>query len=366
MKVIDWVIVGGGLSGIISICVIYNRFPSNTILWIDKDNFNGGDLSLYPEVYANTPIKTMIKFFSELYDMINITKERSIIDVSEPDSWCTLGVYHKDLLKLSSLLLKLNNVSFINDNVNEIKRIDNLWKLQCINGNESEDYNEYVCDKIVLATGCNQKTLIYDTPAIPIYNALNIHKLIELDNNKNITNKKIVVFGNSHSGILILKNLVDMKCKNISCVYKRHICIPYYNKNTNTIEINEQTGLRGIALEWVNKNIYPTNKTNIQFIKYDNDNLQTIINEADYLIYAIGLEQRQIPIINTCPNEQDKTKICYKNIAYNPHTGLICENIYGIGVAFPDYYFRGTYQCKIGMYEFLEQTRKILLPTKNT
>ena len=63
----DYIIIGGGIAGIISVSVIYNRYPTAQILWIDNNNFNSGDLTKYPLVPANTPFNVLVYFIEKIY-----------------------------------------------------------------------------------------------------------------------------------------------------------------------------------------------------------------------------------------------------------------------------------------------------------
>ena len=47
-------------------------------------------------------------------------------------------------------------------------------------------------------------------------------------------------------------------------MYKHPIKLPYMIGN---IEVHDQTGLRGVAKNWVEEYILPENKTHIKFIK---------------------------------------------------------------------------------------------------
>ena len=85
-----------------------------------------------------------------------------------------------------------------------------------------------------------------------------------------------------------------------------------------------------------------------------------VIKEADYAIYAIGLEQNNSIEIKY-KNKPENNQECYTNIEYNCKTGLIDENIYGMGIAFLNYFiYKDVKECEAGMFEFYEQGMRIL------
>ena len=132
--------------------------------------------------------------------------------------------------------------------------IDNTWGVY-------GELNNYSSTRVVICNGSIHKKLNYNIPAIPVEIALNPEKLRKLD----IKNKKLAVFGNSHSGILILKNLYDLSCNHVTNIIKTSIKIPYMDENN--IEIYQESGIRGVGLEWANKFMVPENKTNIKIIR---------------------------------------------------------------------------------------------------
>ena len=338
-------IVGAGPAGIISACVYNKKYPDKKILWVDQ-NFNVGKLSSYPNVYANTPYKKMIHFINTLYSLIGSNCKATICNELNND-YFKLSCLCNELKKITEIIIKSPMITAVTDTIVSIKKND-LWNCRGID-------NTYMVDKVLFATGCEHKSLSYNKPVISIQDALNPNKLIE----KDFKAKNILVFGNSHSGILILKNLYDCGYKNIICIYKSPIKIPYIK---NGVEIFDQSGLRGVAKDWSEEYLLP-NKTNIKFIKYNNNNINDIVNECDYIIYAIGLKQAVLPRIETPGSSKTYYKLsrCYTDYSFDPETGEICKGIYGIGVGFPAHYILDdNLECKVGIYEFLERANEIL------
>lgn len=342
----DILIIGGGPAGIISVCVYHNKYPNKKIIWVD-DTFNVGNLSAYPNVYANTPYAKMIVFITMMYDLIGAPYKMELCNELE-HNYFKLGCLCNEFKKITEIIKEFHMITTVRDRIISIKKSNYSW---LCTGNK----DNYMADKILLATGCIHKSLPYNKPQISIKEALNPKVLIK----KNLKLKKLLVCGNSHSGILILKNLYDCGFENITCVYKHPIKIPF---NKDGIEIFDQSGLRGVAKDWVEANILPENKTHIKFIKYG-DNINDIVEGCDYIIYAIGLKQAVLPTIETYTTNghQHNASRCYTDYRFDPETGKLCEGVYGIGVGFPAHYILGDdLECEVGIFEFLERANQIL------
>jgi len=330
----EYAIVGGGISGIISISVIYSQYPTAKILWIDSDSFSGGDLRKYPEVPANTPINKLIEFIGAIYNLLGInstfTDECEILGVNNFKLYCL----SEELRKISAIIHDIKSISIETGYIKSIDYRNAVWNL--------ESKKTYVSKKVVLAIGGVPKKLNYNIPEIPINVALNPKKLRELY----LKGKKITVFGNSHSGILILKNLTDLGIENVQNIIKSPIKIPYLNNKGEAIY--QESGIRGIGLNWALQNLVPKNKTNIQINTYT----ENLIINSDYVIYSVGLKPRHMKITNY------GKPITFMD-DFND-SGLLFTNLYGIGVAFPKYYtLYGDCEYEIGMWEFLNRAKDI-------
>jgi len=333
---LDYIILGGGLSGIISVSIIRNKYPEKKIGWIDNTNFTGGDLAKYPEVPANTPYPVLVKFIEKIYKNLNFPPRSSeTCDLIENGIF-KLKCLSKELEIISNHIRSIKNITMITDYIDSIEYKNNIWTLY-------SELNNYSSTRVVMCNGSIHRKLNYNIPEIPIEIALNPEKLRKLD----IKNKKIAVFGNSHSGILILKNLYELSCKQITNIIKSNIKRPYMNDNN--IEIYQESGIRGVGLEWANKFMVPENKTNIKVVKYDDFDHTSF----DYVIYSIGLVRRNLSIkINEKPLIIDP--------AFN-ETGLLAKNLYGLGVAYPEYYIlNGDTEYKVGIGGFFQRATKIL------
>jgi thioredoxin reductase len=351
-KLYDYVVMGGGLGGIISCFILLKKYPDIQLIWVDKDGFTCGDLKKYSCVYANTPMKKMSKFLKELVpfyqDCLTLCTRRE-----DCEHYCILSDFVDELKNLTRILQNNPRVDCLTDTIQTIDNTDqDTHTIKIFTQSDSL----VLCKKVVMATGCYPKTLDLNTPHIDLYKALNKCIMTKLQ----YQNKKIVVFGNRHSGILVLKNLYELGYKYITNIVRSDIKVPEYVEEDDR-ELYDQIGIRGFTLRWAQANLLP-NKTNIRIIKKNDDEeaYNTVIQEADYIIYAIGLEQNNIIDIKYSHKSENNQK-CYSNIDYNAKTGVIDENIYGMGIGFLNYsIYKDVYECEAGMYEFYEQGMRIL------
>lgn len=331
----DYIIVGGGIGGIISISVIYNKYPGAEILWVDNKNFTSGDLIRYPEVPANTPYKVLVYFIEKIFELLGFNRSISEVCDLTNNNIFKLRCLSRELIIITNFISSLERVTIKNDYIKKLSYKNDIWNL--MGGDQI-----YSGTKVVLCTGSTHKKLNYNIPEIHIETALNPVKLKNLD----IKEKHITVFGNSHSGILILKNLYDMGCKYITNIIKTPPRIPHLN-NEN-IEVYQESGVRGIGLDWVTKNLVPENKTHIKIIKFED--VKKI--KSDFVIYSIGLKPREIDILYNGEHLR-------RNLDFN-ETGLLGHNLYGLGVAYPKFYIlNGDIEYEIGMGGFLKRALDI-------
>ena len=137
-----------------------------------------------------------------------------------------------------------------------------------------------------------------------------------------------------------------MGCTNITNIIKSKTRIPYLN--AENIEVYQESGIRGIGLEWATKNIVPENKTHIKIVNFKD--VKTI--DSDFVIYSIGLKPRDIDIL--CNGQQFKRRPDFNE------TGLLGENLYGLGAAYPKFYIlNGDIEYEIGMGGFLTRALAI-------
>ncbi|PHQ79446.1 MAG: hypothetical protein COB66_06855, partial [Coxiella sp. (in: Bacteria)] len=161
------------------------------------------------------------------------------------------------------------------------------WRLQLQSG------QSITTQKIIMAIGSTPRVL--DIPylqTIPLTIALDPEELeehIELDD-------RLAVFGGSQSADAVLRNLGSMGTENTVHFYRSQSTFDFH--------------LGDSALDSQ---------------PFSPDTLEHRLAGCNKAIYAIGFQQRSLPIESLT-----------KNYAYDTKTGVIAPGIYGIGIAFPE------------------------------
>jgi hypothetical protein len=172
---------------------------------------------------------------------------------------------------------------------------------------------------LTLSYGADPKELDISIPTIPLDIALDINKL---KNYIEPTNK-VLVFGTRHSGVHVLKNLVDCSANSIIGLYKGDNPFSFARDGEyDGIKMDAATIADEIL---VNK--YPS----IKMLSLSN--LSTMLREtrsADWAIYAIGFEPRH-KIVLTIDENKGLTNLEYDK------TGKLLQYpcAWGFGFAYP-------------------------------
>ena len=413
---LDWLVIGGGLGGICGMARLLelyeNKFQTQTqsqpktlsILWVDADNFQAGDLrKRYGTVFSNTPVKNFTHFFNRLetmkvYPFSTRPNYFEFNDVDQNDS-CPLKLFTDQLLDVTQYWLA--TYPFILAIEGVVKKIRSIANTPITSNTYSfhistkhTQLEQFQTNNIILAHGCDPKipprigclrtsTFMDKINIIPLSEALDQSRLTKWRNILKPVN--VLVFGNAHSGILILRNLENLgwSTENTTTVYniiKHPIVYPIEitvdtECGTKTVELYDQTGIRGIALKWAKQNLQPINKTNIKILNL-NENLdkieQLLSSPNTCVIFAIGFKPRYIDIDINLDGESNTTntttqtpniKPCYHNeenkFTFNVENGTFAPNVYGLGLAFPETeYHHNIYECNVGLNEFLNYARK--------
>jgi hypothetical protein len=228
------------------------------------------------------------------------------------------------------------------------------WSLQVQGGGEGSEVH---VGKLILATGATPRTMDIPKPHIPLEIALSEVRLREyLGNDTRSLNeselshceseacrKRFVVFGTSHSGTLILKNLRSVGCTgtHVTAVYKG--ARPFYllrDGHTEGLKAESATIVDAITCRaW-------GDQTPRLVPAADMEGLLRAVLEADYVVYAIGFQTRAPALFDmrgapVCP-------------VHDPKTGALAPGVWGFGVGFPSLYKTnlGTMAADVGFAAF--------------
>lgn len=330
----DWLIVGAGPAGIATIGILLDvGIPSHRITWIDPEFAIGRIGAHYQYVTANGKTGLFVKFL----DTCNAFKECSSESITalrnlDPEGFHELHVVIEPLRDITAYLR--TKVQSVQTCMKSLFFSDDAWTI-ITSSNES-----ITAHNVVLATGSHPAILNYEKEKIiPLDVALNPHTLEKI-----LTpDDSVGVVGNSHSGILLLMFLSELsfKLKHIYNIYRSPIA--YSNGG-------QADGIRGTAAEWAQNVLEKNPPANLTSIQVTADTIESVLAECTKVIYAIGYEQNELPLINnTTPITQTEC-------------GMIAPRLFGIGIAFPEKitFPNGDEGNCIGVNCFINYAQKII------
>ena len=308
--------------------------PLNSIYIIDP-HFDGGDLfRKWSSVISNTPWSVTITNLQTHLPSVKIPKWALALPLDKPTPVSTIA---KLIRECAEPLLK---------------------QVKCVYGSavsanwssKTSKYTVFVQKEqsttlievsgVCLTYGSEPNELDISSPSIPLDIALDCNRLskyIEPDS-------KVIVFGTRHSGVHVLKNLVDCSANSIIGLYKGV-------KPFMWARDGEYDGIKmdaALIADEIIAGKYPS----VQLLS--TSNLSAILREvrsAHWVVYAIGFEPRNLLQITN--DGVPITKIEYDN------SGKIlnCSSMWGFGIAYPSQAPDGIH-WDVGVSSFLEHIHR--------
>lgn len=338
MMVYEWAVIGAGPAGIASVGKLLDfGISKKDIVWIDPA-FAVGDLgSLWRNVPSNTKVKLFLKFLnaSPAFHYSNSANHFEI-NRADPEKTCYLELIAEPLQAVTDYLKKtVHAVQGFAENLFMSKR---LWNIALKKGTIQTK-------NVILAIGAEPTYMNYPSlSTIPLHIAMD-SKLIQGHINRDDT---IAVFGSSHSAILVLRNLVENKVKQILNFYRTPLRYAVY---LNDWILFDDTGLKGPTADWAREYLDGNLPHHLMRIYSNNENIEHHLPTCNKIIYAIGFERRLKPII------QD-----IGHFEYVKQCGIIAPGLFGIGIAFPEAKYNpiGLLEYRVGLWKFMEYLHYIM------
>lgn len=334
----EWAIVGAGPAGIAAVGrLIDHGIEPSRILWIDPF-FTVGSLGrFWQNVSSNTTVRLFHDFLnaSSAFHYAKAPNEFSLNHLP-PNNTCTLSHMVEPLQWVSDHLSTC--VKSVKGHVNHLKRINGVWVLE----GASEQWS---ARNVILTTGAEPETLNYpDIETIPLEMAIDkerLRQIIHID-------RTIAVFGASHSAIMIIRHLVELKVNKIINFY-RSPC--RYALNRGDWILFDNTGLKGTTAEWAREFIDGTHPETLERYLSTPFNLEHYLPKCSQAIYAVGFRRRNALTIGD-DNQLD----------YNPHAGIIARGLFGLGIAYPEHRCDpiGNQEIQVGIWKFMTYLNKIM------
>ena len=188
------------------------------------------------------------------------------------------------------------------------------WQLETEGGT-------YTAQKVLLCTGANPVMMDLPKPSIPLPTALSeltLRRCVE-------PTHRIVVFGTSHSGTLVLRNLHTIGCTSVTAIYKG--VTPFrWARDGDTEGLKQDSAVIADAI--VGGTWGPATPTLISA-----DDMGAVLRAmllVDHVIYAVGFKTRAPTVLDS-----DGKPVPLK---HDPKNAQIAEGLWGFGIGFPSRY----------------------------
>lgn len=336
---VQWTVIGAGPAGIVTVGLLLDLgVPEQQINWVDPE-FNVGRLGQY---YSSVPSNTKTKLFINFIKACKTFQEckSPFIDklyTYDPEIEYPLHIIVDPLKDITTHLC--SKIHAIQNSIHSLYFENGEWNIVLPN-------MKFISENVVLATGSHPRSLDYGcTNEIPLDIALNKEALAKIITPEN----SIAVVGSSHSAILILKFLSELKVKRIINFYKNPL---QYAIDMGTWVLHNSTGLKGATAQWAKEVLEKNPPANLIRLYNSQEARDTWLSICDKIIYAIGYERNDLPLINGDNSE----------ITYDDCSGIIAPRLFGIGIAFPEKYTDplGNVEHSVGLNSFMEYAQRII------
>ncbi len=331
----EWLVIGAGVAGICATTrLLDNGIDASHITLVD-DKFIGGRLTeYYQAVPGNTKTEAFIDFLTQspLFKE-TVADDIAYLEQQDPQGYEELRVITRPLQKITHLLQQ--KVNTFTGSITTLDRRDGWWYAH-------SDTLLFKAHKVILAQGAYPRSLAYTTSAqeISLDIAIDRHKLKNLVN----ADDTVIVVGGAHSAILVLKFLSELAqpVKKIINLYLKPLT---YSIPMGSWTLNAYNGLKGLTAAWAQSVLEKNPPKNLIRMHNSPENREQALSQATKIIYAAGYERTSLPRIN------GKTHHMYNDI-----TGEIDENLYGIGLAYPELAIdpQGNKEHRVGVNSFMD------------
>lgn len=334
----EWMVVGAGPAGIAAVGKLIDAgIPAAKIGWLDP-HFEVGDLGRkWNAVPSNTSVSLFLRFLnhSAAFDFKK-RPDKFAIEGRDPKENCPLEEIAAPLRWVTKQLQE--KVSAMEGTAIALNLSQGRWEVKT-------ESASYFAKKVILAIGSDPKSLTHPAhEAISMDIALNPAKLAKAVQKKDT----VGVFGSSHSAILVLANLVELKVKGVINFYRSpHRYAVYFDDWI----LFDDTGLKGFTAKWAREHLDGTPPKNLKRVLVSDHAFEESLALCNKLIYATGFERRKLPVL-----EQ------YETLNYDDKTGIIAPCLFGLGIAFPQTKLNrlGHLETRVGLWKFMDYLETIL------
>lgn len=308
-------IIGAGTAGLLLLLLLRQSIPPSHLIIIDP-HFDGGDLiRRWHSVLSNTPLSAALDALKLHFPGIPLPAWVGGLDPQQPTPLATLGRLILDLARPV-----LQEVLTIQSTVKSVRH-STCWEI-------THDTGIIEADTLISTVGGIPKSLRLPIPSIPLEVALDPARLRSYLQ----PGQRVVVFGTRHSGVLVLRNCLD--CSGVvTGIYKGGAPFSLASEG-------DYDGLKLEAAQFAEtyRASPPPMLTIVPFT--DTPALIKATRVADWVIYAIGIEPREVSGLPAL---------------YDGRTGALngASRAWGFGIAFPSQAPDGVH-WDVGISAFLD------------
>ena len=314
-------IIGLGIAGLL---VLAHVNPKETLV-LERGLVGGALATDYAHIIANIPAKILIQALRRIPGCLD--KPLPYLESYSPDDCPVLS----DLVKQIKALVKpaLDAATHRCADVQRVQQIEGGWRIQTETG-------AFEARNLVLCTGAKPVTMDLPIPHIPLSVALSptLKHLVDKDT-------KVVVFGLSHSGTLVLKALQSLGVKQVTAVYKGPT--PFrFARDGDTEGIKQESAAIADAILARTWDLMPT-LVQVE----DVGGLHRALHAADAVIYSVGFRSHiSFPIL-------DLHGVSISAEAVKART---IPGLFGFGIGFPSMYTapNGSQYPDVGVAGFID------------
>lgn len=333
-----WAVIGAGPAGIAAVGMLLDQGISpHHIAWIDP-HFTVGDFgTVWRNVPSNTKVKLFLKFLLACPSFQYAACPHNFaLHHADPEQGCQLNLMVEPLQWVTQQLQQ--SVRAIVGKVEALQHHHRAWEIKL--------NQQVICAKnVILAIGSEPKTLALPrVQIVSLEDAMDSQRLRQKINGQD----SVAVFGASHSAILVLKNLVKNKAKQIINFYRTPLKYAVY---LNDEILFDDSGLKGQAAQWARDNIDGQLPSNLKRVYSTDENIEYHLPQCNKAVYAVGFSRRTLPHVEGFPH-------------FNPIDlyGILAPGLFGFGIAFPEVKLNsnGAREYRVGLWKFMEYLQRVM------
>lgn len=325
-----YAIVGLGPAGMFLLSLFPKEWLSDTLV-LDPTCVGGDLATQYSGTIANIPKATVVSAFQKIprWSNCSFSHFQAYSDTECP-KLADICRQMRDCVQPDLRQTTVHTVC-----MRTLVQTKGGWKLQT-------DAGTWEAERVILCTGARPKVLDLPKPTLPLSNALCRTRLQASVS----PTTKVVVFGLSHSGTLVLRNLYTIGCTRVTGVYRGDTPFVFARDGNPTGIKQESAAIADEILTNAWGDATPTLLNSEDFCA-----VYRAVSSAEMVVYSIGFES----VYPHCVKE-DGTEYC---VRHNARTGE-CEgvpNLWGFGIGFPTQ--------DVGFHAFIDAIRSsTLLPNE--